>query len=641
MKLINSIDFLQQKKIISKLITDFSKNQDINYNITEIQELVNKIIKTFRKNRLKSKDFESDLENVYIKEISYKQRKLLGEIYTPKKIVSYILQKIRYNSYSDLQNKRLIDLSCGSGSFLEAACEILIDFYKKKFEKTNLKDFSPQQAKIVINQVKNNIFGIDVNPITCILCQINLHLKLVDLYIVLFENTTNFKAPSFKIICQNAYRLNKLISVFELNSFDFVVGNPPYIFIRDLPEKHKNIIDSEDFKTKMGQYDSYQLFIELGIEFLQQNGFLGYIIPDSILALSNRRIIRKYIYNSTKIKELCIVNSQFKNSIVSNIILILKKEKNKRKRKNNIINVMDIADKANLINKFPQKLIKKWNYKFLINLNSIDIKILEYLNQNFSKLKDLMEDERFKILLNRGVELTKEGKVFFCSKCEKYYPIPKREKKCQKCGEKFIKENVEIIIYDNLPPNNQAEYKLYLYSLNRYKIDEYKYININKKGIDYKDLNYFHDRIIIRQMNQNNRICASYYESLLMCSQSYYNLKVEFFSIPEFNNLYLLGLINSLLLSYFFIKSFGSYKQLFPRILIENIRNLPIKVPHTDKEKKIAKKIIKLVKILLNLKNSNAELFYKEQNQIDSLVFELYQLPSLDIKYIRDFMTNL
>jgi len=641
MQLINSIDFLQQKKIISKLISHYSKNQYVKYNILEIRELVNKIINTLRKNRSKSKDFVSDLGNVYINEISYTQRKSLGEIYTPKKIVTYILEKIGYNLYSDLQNKKLIDLSCGSGSFLEAACEILIEFYKKKFKKINLKDFSPEQAKIVINQVRNNIFGIDINPITCILCQINLHLKLVDLYQILYENRTNFKAPFFNVICQNAYLLTELSHFFELNSFNFVVGNPPYVFIRDIPEKDKVVIESEEFETKTGQYDSYQLFIELGIKFLQQNGFLGYIIPDSILALSNRRIIRKYIYNSTKIKELYRVNSQFKNSVVSNIILILEKEKNKRKRENNIINVMNFANEAKLINNFPQKLIRKWNYKFLINLNSIDIKILEYLNQNFLKLKDLMEDKQFKILLNRGVELTKEGKVFFCSKCEKFYPIPKRERKCQTCGEKFSEENIQTIIYDNLPPNNQAEYKLYLYSLNRYKIEEYKYINISKKGIDYKNLNYFKDRIIIRQMNQNNRICASFYEKLLLCSQSYYNLKIEYSSIPEFNNLYLLGLINSLLICYFFIKSFGSYKQLFPRILIENIRNLPIKVPHTDKEKIIAEKIIKQVKILLNLKNSSPELFHNEQNQIDSLVFELYQLPSLDIKYIRDFMINL
>jgi hypothetical protein len=641
MQLINSIDFLQQKKIISNLISHYSEIKFVKYNITEIRELVNKIINILRKNISESKHFESDLGNVYIKEISYTQRKLLGEIYTPKKIVSYILQKIGYNSYSDLQNKRLIDLSCGSGSFLEAACEKLIEFYKRKFEKINLKDFSPQQAKVVINQVRKNIFGIDVNPITCILCQINLHLKLVDLYRILYENRTNFKPPIFKIICQNAYHLKELISIFELNSFNFVVGNPPYVFIRDISEKHKGFIDSEDFKTKFGQYDSYQLFLELGIKFLQRNGVLGYIVPDSVLALSNRRIIRKYIYNSTKIKELCIVNSQFKNSIVSNIILILEKEKNKRKRENNIINVMNIANEAKLINNFPQKLIRKWNYKFLINLNSIDIKILEYLNQNFLKLKDLMEDNRFKILLNRGVELTKEGKVFFCSKCENFYPIPKRERKCQTCGERFSEENIETIIYDNLPPNNQAEYKLYLHSLNRYNIEKYKYINISKKGIDYKNLNYFKDRIIIRQMNQNNRICASFYEKLLLCSQSYYNLKVEYSSIQEFNNLYLLGLINSLLLSYFFIKSFGSYKQLFPRILIETIRNLPIKVPNTDKDKIIAEKIINRVKILLNLKNSSPELFHNEQNQIDSLVFKLYQLPSLDIKYIRDFMINL
>ncbi|MCJ7648417.1 MAG: hypothetical protein MUP85_07375, partial [Candidatus Lokiarchaeota archaeon] len=141
------------------------------------------------------------------------------------------------------------------------------------------------------------------------------------------------------------------------------------------------------------------------------------------------------------------------------------------------------------------------------------------------------------------------------------------------------------------------------------------------------------DRIIIRQLNQNKLICATY-GSNSYTSQSFYNLKIIKSDLEEFNNYYLLGLINSRLLSYYYNKSFGSYKKLFPRILIEKIRNLPIKVPQTEFEKKISLEIINLVKQVLMTPDFIIEL----EKQLDSLVFELYQISEeIGIHISQDF----
>jgi len=147
-------------------------------------------------------------------------------------------------------------------------------------------------------------------------------------------------------------------------------------------------------------------------------------------------------------------------------------------------------------------------------------------------------------------------------------------------------------------------------------------------------LSYYEDRIIIRQISQNNRICATYDKNLSLTSQSFYNLKIEKSIIPEFNNFYLLGILNSNLLSYYFIKSFGSYKQLFPRILIEKIKDFPIKVPISDNEKEKAKKIIENVKLILTSINELKSC----QKQIDSLVFDLYKISEINQKYILNYL---
>ncbi|MFX1388073.1 MAG: TaqI-like C-terminal specificity domain-containing protein, partial [Promethearchaeota archaeon] len=115
------------------------------------------------------------------------------------------------------------------------------------------------------------------------------------------------------------------------------------------------------------------------------------------------------------------------------------------------------------------------------------------------------------------------------------------------------------------------------------------------------------------------------------------NLKINQSPISEFNNFYLLGLFNSLLFSYFFIKSFGTYKKLFPRILIEKIKDFPIKVPISNKEKENTKKIIENVKLLLK----NPDELDHLQESIDLLVFDLYQISENNRKYIMNYMKTL
>ena len=125
-----------------------------------------------------------------------------------------------------------------------------------------------------------------------------------------------------------------------------------------------------------------------------------------------------------------------------------------------------------------------------------------------------------------------------------------------------------------------------------------------------------------------------------MTSQSFYNLKISQSPIREFNNLYLLGLINSLLLSYYFIQLFGSYKKLFPRILIEKIKDLPIKVPENDREKEIALKIIEKVEVLIDSDEKESNKLIQIQQDINNLVFNLYGLSDSQKQHIIKFLIN-
>jgi methylase of polypeptide subunit release factors len=571
------------------------------------------------------------LGKVYEDNLSQRERKSLGEFYTPESIVDYILDAVGYKESEVIQEKKLVDLSCGSGSFIILAIRVLINNCMKDFNKQEISELSPKEAKYIISKVKENIFGIDINPIACILCQINMHLELFELFKVIKEEDKHYHLPQFNIQNSNTLMNN------ESKIYDFVIGNPPYLFIRDIPDEQKSAIEKGDFETDDGQYDYYQLFIELGIRLLKDKGKLGYIVPDSLLVLSNRSVLRKYIYNTTKIREIYETGPKFEDPIVSNIILVLEKESDIQEREKNSIKVK-ISDQEhrNII----QEELKRWDYKFLINLNEEDFFIINHLNTQFPKLKDLKGRKDFNILLSRGIELTKKGQVIFCENCRKFFPIPKKALNCPGCREPLKEKNIETIISENIPHKEENKFELFVNSINRYKVKDYKYVKIDKPGINYKDFNIYKDRIIIRQLSQNNLICAAYDEKFSFTSQSFYNLRIYRSPIKEFNNLYLLAIINSKLLSYYFIKLFGSYKRFFPRILIEKLKDLPICIPQTLKEKELASQIIKNVKILPKLNGNEDENLKEIQNKIDDCVFKLYRIPDLYRGNIVEFIDN-
>ncbi len=621
--------FLIDKRVISNLI----KRYGIDLKDKEINDFIHNIVKNLTKIESKKIHDLDILAKSYEKIIPHSQRKTMGEFFTPIQIVDYILNRVGYTERQEIENKKLIDLSCGSGSFLIRAVKVLLEKLKKQINSKENPELTPKQAIEIINKIKANIFGIDLNPIACILCQINFYYTLFELITIILESNKDYLIPVFNILNKDTLQFN-----FN-NKYDYVVGNPPYLFIRAIPHDYRKMIENLPLETNKGQYDYYQLFTEIGIQTLKQNGLLGYIIPDSLLVLSNRKILRRYIYESTKIREIYYSGPQFDDPVVSNIVITLQKESDETKRLTNLIQIKHDKNRTEP-SKISQNIIEKWSYRFLINLNDQDREIIEFLNINFPELNDLNANPNFKIDLWRGVELGKNGKVIFCNTCKKYFPLPKNNYICKECKSELSKDSIECIIIKSIKGDLKKKYKPFLYSINRYQVKDLKYIDTTKQGINYKELNRYENRVIVRQLVENSLICATYDKGSLT-SQSLYNLKILKSPITEFNNYYLLGLLNSQLLTFYFIKSFGSYKKLFPRILIENLKSMPIVVPEIDIEKNLSREIIILVKTILKLDKFDTEHYTNLQNKINSVVFDLYRITNEQRNYISEVLKNL
>ena len=114
--------------------------------------------------------------------------------------------------------------------------------------------------------------------------------------------------------------------------YDFVVGNPPYVRIQTLASESKEKYEAI-YTTISGNYDIYIPFIERGITWLNDSGRLGYINPNRFATVNYGRGIREYILQQTNLLEFLDFRDTgvFKDALNYPVIIILEKRKEGKK----------------------------------------------------------------------------------------------------------------------------------------------------------------------------------------------------------------------------------------------------------------------------------------------------------------------
>lgn len=186
-------------------------------------------------NKYDFKDADIDLVGkLYEQFISKEERILLGQVYTPDEVIDYILTRVGYTIDADLKNKKIIDISCGSGAFILRVANILIK---------NLKN-RKCDCYSIFETVQNNIWGLDINPFSLKLAEINLLFATFGILREIKKHNSAFKAKEFNLFLTNSvnkkdtgdnetlFYLKNKIDEFKCG-FDFVVGNPPYLEVKN------------------------------------------------------------------------------------------------------------------------------------------------------------------------------------------------------------------------------------------------------------------------------------------------------------------------------------------------------------------------------------------------------------------------
>lgn len=381
----------------------------------------------------------------------------------------------------------------------------------------------------------------------------------------------------------------------EKQGFDIVIGNPPYG--AKFSRKEKNILDKIFNDCNVPDYESADFFIELGNRIVRKKGLLSFIVPNMFMANVFAEKYRHHLiatWNLSEIDNLSDIDV-FDSAKVRNCIIFFEKicyEKSTILRKLTILNHQPKVEKEKYINK---NILKENvdNWLNLIEKDETALSIVKKIQSNSVPLGEISE-------ISQGL-------------------IP--YDKYRGHSEETIKNKIW-----------NADYKkdeTYKKELRGKDISRYSIKWNGKDWISYGDWlaaprkpAFFKEkRILIREIT-NPRIFATYTDE-------------EFYNTPSIINcihfkkdiFFILGILNSKMMSFYHCaNSPKAGKGLFPKILVNDVRKIPI----CKCDDFMIAKMSTLVKSIIN----DGEISSDIDKKIDDIVYEMYNITDEEQIYI-------
>ncbi|MGJ0335384.1 Eco57I restriction-modification methylase domain-containing protein [Aliarcobacter cryaerophilus] len=296
----------------------------------------------------------------------------------PKKLTKQEQQtKDNLQEYKNwLLNLKILDPACGSGAFLNQALEYLISEHKNL--QNDLALMGDLFASYMVEEeiLENNLYGVDINEDAVEIAKLSLWLRTA-------KRGRALTKLADKIVCANSL----LNMPFSENSFDVVIGNPPYVRVQGLKSNYENEakLYEEKFVSATGNYDLYVLFMEQSFKMLNKTGKLSYILPHKFLISDFGNGIRGFLSENKAVESLLHFGSEMVFEDASTYTCIINLSHNNEKLHFKSINPKDIFNPFEYDSISYENLNSdKWN------LSSNDItKVLEKINLQPLRVKDI------------------------------------------------------------------------------------------------------------------------------------------------------------------------------------------------------------------------------------------------------------
>ncbi len=529
------------------------------------------------------------------------QKKLLsvkdkenGVVYTPPALAEFVAKKVVGLLLNDrsttatkvasrVKNLKIIDPACGEGELLTATWNALAS--EGVAEYLNAAD---------------TLHGVDLDPSSVAKTAVNIKrmggtpTKRVKL---IATNALLPQVPGAKEVGWES--MLKVMDAKE--GFDLLIANPPWGASTASYEKE---LSESNFTLNKGQYDTSDLFVELSLSLVKKDGYLAFIIPDSLFGLEHIEM-RKMLLNKTEIKFIGRMGEKIFDGVNRACVVLICK--NTEPKSSSVVECMRLnptlrksilsgdstyfeADRLLTHTVKQSRFSSGKKFLFDIDTKEAEMQILEKVLKSGKTIGQYLSS-------SRGVELSKTGKVCKCDACGFWMPLPNSDMtRCAHCSATIDLSRSETSKIISKTWFKGSKPILVGESVRRYSISSRYWISVDNEGINYKNISlYYEPKILVRKTGVG--ITATIDYSSALTNQVVYMFKPRAGQQTQIPIEFILAVMNSRAMYYYLLKQYGETEwRSHPYLTQSQIADLPLPEVEGEKAKAAQKQIVSLLK---------------------------------------------
>ncbi|MBI5479285.1 MAG: N-6 DNA methylase [Deltaproteobacteria bacterium] len=241
-----------------------------------------------------------------------------GVHYTPAPVARFMVEAslgrwlrrgTAWRNPAEVDAVRILDPACGDGAFLLAAFDCLLDWHLARARAVGLR-VAPGLGR----RLAAGLHGVDLDAGA-------LERAAAALAGRVGAADGERGAAAAATLCHGDALLEPAVA----GDFDFVLGNPPYVFGELLGAHEKRAYQRFDL-GRGGQPDLFKLFFERSFrDFLRPGGTHAFLVPDALLARDEHADLRAWIARQGTVVRLCHVGRVFPRAGVSSVVVVTEK----------------------------------------------------------------------------------------------------------------------------------------------------------------------------------------------------------------------------------------------------------------------------------------------------------------------------
>jgi hypothetical protein len=401
--------------------------------------------------------------------------------------------------------------------------------------------------------------------------------------------------------------------VFHRNKgFDVVIANPPYIFARESEKKgmtdHDKQFFYEHYELAEFQVNSYPLFVEKGTELLRPDGCLCFITPNNWMTINTNKAMRKFVLAKSDVRLVNFYARVFESADVDSSIVLFRKSTDRPR-----IQLFEYKEGFRFINEADCSV-------FTLQPGCV-ISIEAFKREGLAEITQKIDLNSYPL---DQIAVVKAGLKAYETGCGS--PPQTEQMKRNRVYHSTHKIDSTYIKY--LDGKDVCRYFL------GWSGEYLKYgDNLAAPRRDFRL--YSTERILVRQIPAKPPYCihACLTDETLLNDLNSINV-INIRDDPG----YVLGVLNSRLVSFWFVHKFGKMqRETFPQFKVNELAKFPLPNNGGTARHQISKLAKQILAAKKRDKDSDTSVM---ETEIDWLLYRLYDLTEEEIAIVEGYTAN-